>query len=84
MRAARRHTRRWLLEVAPCKRTPFLSLTSQLGAVKSCTAPVGGCVYGQFNSDSCACACQNEETGESGYCKDASGACTVQKTYNST
>lgn len=54
---------------------------SNIGAAP-CVAPPGGCSYGTFNANSCLCDCQNEMVNAAGYCKDATGSCTVQKSFD--
>ncbi|KAL4425709.1 hypothetical protein ABPG75_009725 [Micractinium tetrahymenae] len=48
-----------------------------------CLSPTGGCVQGTWHAELCACTCLNGANASlPGYCADATGACTVVKTYD--
>jgi len=42
--------------------------------------PMGGCVQGSWQN--CTCVCINENSTANGYCKDATGACTIPKVFD--
>ncbi|GAB4813456.1 hypothetical protein N2152v2_000502 [Parachlorella kessleri] len=47
-----------------------------------CLMPEGGCGSGAFNPQACKCDCLNENINAGGFCRDASGSCTVQKDFD--
>ncbi|KAI9178851.1 hypothetical protein H9P43_005513 [Blastocladiella emersonii ATCC 22665] len=61
---------------APTVDEPVPPLVDVSGS--KCQPPLGGCVYGSFNTTSCMCDCTgNDEPNGSGACRNTLGACTT-------